>query len=173
MKTTIKATVSVFSLPALLSATLLTTALVSAPAQAENPFWKEGVTQQRYSITVYHSSTCGCCKGWVKHLKDHNFDVTSVEVDDVMPYKAKLGVPRQGASCHTAEVNGKVIEGHVPASDIKRLLASKNDVRLLTVPGMPSGGPGMDMPGAPKDAFKVFAVSKDDKVSVFKQYENY
>ena len=70
-------------------------------------------------------------------------------------------------------VDGVVIEGHVPAQDIKKLLADKGDIRLLTVPAMPSGTPGMDMPGAPKDAFSVFAVSEDDRVDVFQTYSDY
>ena len=152
---------------------LLISTLNVSPAMAEIPVWKEGKTAESYPITVYRSASCGCCKGWIKHLKDHNFEVTDVVVDDVMPHKARLLVPKQGASCHTAEVNGKVIEGHVPAQDIKRLLQTENDIRLLAVPGMPSGGPGMDMPGAPKQPFKVFAVSKSDKVMVFKRYEDY
>lgn len=151
----------------------ISTVLFTGAAQAENPVWKEGATEQSYEITVYHSPTCGCCKGWVKHLKDHNFAVNSVEVDNVMPFKQKYGVPQQGASCHTAVVNGKVVEGHVPAQDIKTLLASKNNIRLLTVPGMPSGGPGMDMPGARKDAFKVFAVTEGNEVKVYNQHEDY
>lgn len=151
----------------------LSAPLLSNTVLAENPRWKEGATAQSYEITVYHSPTCGCCKGWIKHLEDHNFAVQSVEVDNVMPFKQKYGVPQQGASCHTAVVNGKVVEGHVPAQDIKRLLASKNDIRLLTVPGMPSGGPGMDMAGAPKDAFKVYGITEDNRVKVYNQYENY
>ncbi len=145
----------------------------SATAVAADPVWLEGRTDKNYEITVYRSASCGCCKGWISHLKDHNFTVRDVVVDDVSPFKEKLGVPPQGASCHTAEVNGKVIEGHVPARDIKTLLSSDSDIRLLTVPGMPSGGPGMDMEGARKDAFKVYAVSENDKVSVFNEYTHY
>ena len=89
------------------------------------------------------------------------------------PYKQDLGVPPRAASCHTAVVDGVVIEGHVPAQDIKRLLSSEHDVRLLTVPAMPSGTPGMDTPGAPKQDFKVYAISKDDVVSIYNTYSNY
>ena len=84
-----------------------------------------------------------------------------------------LQVPPRAASCHTAVVDGVVIEGHVPAQDIKRLLSSEHDIRLLTVPAMPSGTPGMDSPGAPKQAFKVFSIDRDDQVGVYNQYENY
>jgi len=92
---------------------------------------------------------------------------------DVAPIKQKLGVPQDGASCHTAVVNGKVIEGHVPAQDIKTLLAADNDIQILTVPGMPSGGPGMDFDGARKDDFSVYALDKNGKVSTYHRYEGY
>ena len=155
---------------ALLAALMLP---VTTTANAANPVWLEGKTDEAYQITVYRSATCGCCKAWIAHLKDHNFKVSDVVVDDVNPHKQRLGVPAQGASCHTAEVNGKVVEGHVPAQDIKRLLSSENNIRLLTVPGMPSGGPGMDMPGAAKQPFQVFSVTEDNKVDVYNNYSEY
>ena len=144
-----------------------------SPAFAANEFWQQGMTDQRHQITVYRSATCGCCKGWIAHLREHNFDVKDVTVSDVEPHKRELGVPPQAASCHTAVVEGVTIEGHVPAQDIKRLLSGDHNQRLLTVPAMPSGSPGMDTPDAPKHAFKVFAISNDDQVSVFNEYTNY
>lgn len=140
---------------------------------AADPFWREGITGERLEITVYRSESCGCCKGWIDHLEAHNFDVRDMTVDDVNAYKLKLKVPPNAASCHTAVVDGVVIEGHVPAQDIKRLLSSAHNTRLLTVPAMPSGTPGMDMPGAPKQDFKVYAVSDSDEVSVFNSYADY
>lgn len=148
-------------------------ALVSFNAQSADPFWKQGVTEDRHEITVYRSESCGCCKAWIEHLEDHNFDVKDIKVTTVDPYKQNLGVPVEAASCHTAVVDGVVIEGHVPAQDIKRLLTDKGDIRLLTVPRMPSGTPGMDSPGAPKNDFKVFAISNDNKVSVYNSYSDY
>lgn len=147
--------------------------LLLSTAFAADEFWRQGITGERYQITVYRSATCGCCKGWISHLEEHNFDVKDVTVDDVNPYKNKLNVPPNAASCHTAVVNGVVIEGHVPAQDIKRLLTSEHNTRLLTVPAMPSGSPGMDAPGAPRQDFKVFAVSKDDQVDIFNTYTDY
>ena len=147
--------------------------LFSAPLFAADPFWREGMTDERLEITVYRSESCGCCKGWIDHLEEHNFSVNDMTVDDVNAYKLKLRVPPSAASCHTAVVNGVVIEGHVPAQDIKRLLSTNHNTRLLTVPAMPSGTPGMDMPGAPKQDFKVYAVSENDEVSVFNSYSNY
>ncbi|WP_242521589.1 DUF411 domain-containing protein [Motiliproteus sp. SC1-56] len=159
---------------ALLATTLgVIMAVGAASAGAADPVWLEGRTDRQYDITVYRAESCGCCKGWIEHLEAHNFRVEDVVVEDVDPYKEKHGVPPQGASCHTAVVDGKVIEGHVPAQDIKALLASESDIRLLTVPGMPSGGPGMDWEGARKDAFKVYALSEDGEVSLFKEYSDY
>lgn len=142
-------------------------------ALAGDEFWRQGITEDNYEITVYRSATCGCCKGWIAHLEEHNFAVKDVTVDDVNPYKQQLNVPTGAASCHTAVVNGVVVEGHVPAQDIKRLLSSEHDIRLLAVPAMPSGTPGMDTPGAPKQDFKVYAVSKEDEVSTYNSYSNY
>lgn len=148
--------------------------IVSLPVNAGDKFWLEGKTDTQHQIDVYRSESCGCCKTWITHLKDHNFIVNDHVVADVTPMKQKLGVPKQGYSCHTATINGKVIEGHVPAQDIKRLLAdSSSKVRLLAVPGMVSGSPGMDMPGAPKDEFAVFALDTDNKVSIYSEYKGY
>jgi len=147
--------------------------LVALPLWAANPVWLEGKTDQRYEITVYRSATCGCCKSWISHLKDHNFDVIDVSVDDVNKFKKQFNIPSEAASCHTAMVNGVAIEGHVPAQDIKRLLSQKGNIRLLTVPAMPSGTPGMDMSGAPKNDFKVYSINQDDQVEVYQTYSNY
>lgn len=154
--------------------TLLLLALITTPTWAANPVWLNGKTDDSHEITVYRSATCGCCKGWISHLKDHNFEVKDVVVTNINDYKAKYNVPIKASSCHTARINGVTIEGHVPAQDIKNLLAQKNDdIRLLTVPAMPSGTPGMDTPGASKDAFNVYSIDKDDKVGVYKSYSNY
>ncbi len=142
-------------------------------AFAADEFWQRNMTGESHAIKVYRSATCGCCKGWIEHMRQHNFAVEDIVVESVNPYKEQLGVPPGAASCHTAVVDGVVIEGHVPAQDIKRLLSTQHDIRLLAVPGMPSGSPGMDFPGAPKHEFKVFAVSNADKVSVFSEYSDY
>ena len=147
--------------------------LIACHAQAADPFWQQGISPDRHAITVYRSATCGCCKAWISHLQEHNFTVEDITLDSVNPVKQQLGVPPQAASCHTAVVDGLVIEGHVPAQDIKRLLADRGDTRLLTVPAMPSGTPGMDAPGAPKQPFNVYAISHDDRVSIFREYADY
>jgi hypothetical protein len=96
------------------------------------------------SITVYHSPTCGCCKKWVDHLKADGFTVKSIEQEDLTDIKSELGVLPKLRSCHTAVVAGYVIEGHVPAADIRRLLTEKPKLTGLTAPGMPQSAPGMD-----------------------------
>ena len=148
-------------------------AVFLSSASAGDDFWRQGITEERFEITVYRSESCGCCKGWIDHLVEHNFDVKDVTVDDVNQFKQEFNVPTNAASCHTAVVDGVVIEGHVPAKDIKRLLKSDHNTRLLTVPAMPSGTPGMDMPGAPKQAFRVFSISQDEEVGVYNTYSEY
>ena len=156
-----------------LLASLLILGAPLSSAHAANPFWQEGMTTDQHAITVYRSASCGCCKGWIEHLEQHHFVVTDVTVDDVNRFKKQFGVPPRAASCHTALVDGVVIEGHVPAQDIKRLLAEPGNVRLLTVPAMPSGTPGMDMPGAPSDDFNVYAIGYDNQVDVYRTYSGY
>lgn len=90
-------------------------------------------------ILVYKSPTCGCCKKWVKHLKNEGFDVTTKNVSNVKPIKNEMGVESKFQSCHTVKVGKYFIEGHVSASDIKKLLNEKPDIKGLAVPGMPMG----------------------------------
>lgn len=96
------------------------------------------------AIHVSKDPNCGCCTGWVEHLRNNGFTATVVETKDVQAVKARLRVPEELASCHTAEIAGYVIEGHVPAHAIDRLLAEKPNARGLAVPGMPIGSPGME-----------------------------
>ncbi len=121
------------------------------------------------SVTVYKSPTCGCCSKWVDHLQDNGFAVKTTDMRDVRPMKNRLGVPETLASCHTAVVGGYVVEGHVPASDIKRLLQQQPDVSGLSVPGMPVGSPGMEQ-GDRVDPYRVVAFSTTGKTSVFNTY---
>lgn len=120
-------------------------------------------------ITVYKSPHCSCCTRWVDHLKANGFTVKSMDVENVNPYKQKAGVTPQLASCHTAFVNGYVVEGHVPASDIKRMLKQKPAIKGISVPAMPHGTPGMDMSGR-KDPYDVVSFDKNGKVKVYKSY---
>ncbi len=105
-------------------------------------------------VAVTKDPSCGCCEAWVAHLRQEGFRATVTE-GPVNPLKAKLGVPRALASCHTAQVGGYVIEGHVPAGAIKRLLTKKPKGIGLAVPGMPVGSPGMEVEGAEPDTYDV------------------
>ena len=97
------------------------------------------------AVEVWKAASCDCCEGWVRHMRAAGFEVTVHTVDDVTPMKRMAGVPDDLASCHTARVGGYVLEGHVPADDVKRLLAEQPPARGLAVPGMPQDAPGMDM----------------------------
>lgn len=97
-------------------------------------------------LMVYKSPTCGCCSKWIEHLEAHGFEVQSENREDMNLVKAQNGVPREMASCHTAIVDGYVIEGHVPAEDIARLLEERPVLSGLAVPNMPTGSPGMEGP---------------------------
>jgi hypothetical protein len=119
------------------------------------------------AVTVYKNASCGCCKTWVEHLRKEGFKVTAKDVDDLASIKTKLGVPPSLGSCHTAIVGAYVIEGHVPAADIQRLLSEKPKVAGLGVPGMPIGSPGMEVPGMPAEKYTVMAFTKDGKQRVF------
>ena len=120
-------------------------------------------------IEVYKTATCGCCKQWTKHLEANGFTVKAQDVANTGDYRAKFGIPADYGSCHTARVGGYAVEGHVPASDIKRLLAEKPKARGLAVPGMPMGSPGME--GERKDPYEVLLVKDGGKTSVYKRYE--
>ena len=121
------------------------------------------------NIHVYKSPTCGCCTDWVKHLEDNGFEVEISEVDNVTPVKIEAGLTPALASCHTAFINDYVIEGHVPADDIKRLLSQAPQARGLSVPGMPAGSPGMEM-GDRKDAYQVLLFNANGQTQVFAEH---
>ena len=120
-------------------------------------------------IQVYKSPTCGCCTSWVEHIRDSGFQAEVIDVTDeaLQQRKSKLGVGPRLASCHTAIVNGYVVEGHVPAADIKRMLSEKPAIIGIAAPGMPVGSPGMEVPGGRKDKYDVVAFSKGGATRVF------
>lgn len=119
-------------------------------------------------VVVFKSPSCGCCGGWVDHMRANGFTVAVKERDDLTPVKARLGVPEPLQSCHTAEVGGYVVEGHVPAADIRRLLTERLRARGLAVPGMPAGSPGME-DGGRREAYRVILFG-DDGHSVYARY---
>ena len=119
------------------------------------------------SVRVYRDPTCGCCVLWVEHLRKAGFSATVTEVEDIGAIKAKYGVPPRVGSCHTALVGNYVLEGHVPAEDVRRLLNERPDIAGIGVPGMPIGSPGMEVAGMKPSAYDVLAFDKAGKIRVF------
>ncbi len=121
-------------------------------------------------IIVYPSPECSCCDGWMTHLKTYGFKLKDFTINDIEAIKQKYNVPSEWTSCHTAIVAEYIIEGHVPASDIQRLLREQPDgIDGLSVPQMPVGTPGMEL-GNHKDPFSVLAFSRTGKVALFNNY---
>ena len=120
------------------------------------------------SIEVWKSATCKCCINWVKHLEANGFAVTVNTADPSMldRIKRQSGIGEKLAACHTAKIGPYVVEGHVPAEDIKRLATEQPDALGLAVPGMPVGSPGMEQ-GSETEAYDVLLIKKDDTTEVF------
>ena len=131
-------------------------------------FTSPALAAKKTQIVVHKTPTCGCCTKWEDHLRAAGFQVVSKVADDLSAVKKKEGVPASLQSCHTGVVAGYVIEGHVPAASIKKLLAKKPKVRGLAVPGMPMGSPGMEGPYVEK--YDVLSFGKDGKAEVFDKY---
>jgi len=121
-------------------------------------------------VVMYKPPTCDCCTGWAEHLQRAGFKVVVHKRDDMDVIKARHGVSRKLASCHTAIVDGYVIEGHVPAEDVARLLKERPDVVGLTAPGMPQKAPGMQTPGLPARGYDVLAFDKSGATTLFHRY---
>jgi hypothetical protein len=123
-------------------------------------------------VTVYKTSSCGCCRVWVDHLKTNGFDVQAMDVSsaDVRKVSKAAGLKDEDTSCHTAKVGDYVVEGHVPAADIKRMLKEKPAIAGLSAPGMPMGSPGMEQGGA-KEPYDVLAFKKDGTSTVFAKHK--
>lgn len=147
------------------------TSMASAPSvQAQSRVEASTGSATLPVITVYKSPTCGCCESWVQHVKEAGFKVEVHDVANVDPVKDDAGVPASARSCHTAIVGGYAIEGHVPASTIRKLLAEHPDIAGLAVPGMPVGSPGMEVPGQPAVRYDVVAFMADGRTSVFESH---
>jgi len=144
-----------------LLATLM--ALFSTLAWSENP-------ARQGAITVYKSATCACCNGWVDHLRAEGFNVTTKNQDDMDKIKIFFGVRRELQSCHTAVVDGYVIEGHVPADDIKRLLQEQPALLGLSAPGMPMESPGMQRPGLSPKGYDIISFDGNGGTGVYNRY---
>jgi hypothetical protein len=120
-------------------------------------------------MTVFKDPNCGCCKSWVDYMRKHGFEVTVRDTSDVAGVKRTARLPDRLASCHTAFVNGYVVEGHVPAEDVQRMLDQKPRIAGIATPGMPAGSPGMEVPDR-KDAYDVIAFKRDGSTSVYAKH---
>ncbi len=118
---------------------------------------------------VYKSPYCGCCTNWSDHMEDNGFTIATEKVSDLDTFKNQLEIPVDLRSCHTAVIEGYVIEGHVPVSDIMRLLKERPDIKGLAVPGMPIGSPGMEQRGR-MDSFNVLGIQKDGSTFIYNSY---
>jgi hypothetical protein len=119
-------------------------------------------------VFVYKDPSCVCCGRWIDHMRQNGFSVTVSDVDDMTPIKFKMGVPEAMESCHTAQIGDYVVEGHVPADDIKRMLRERPAIKGLTVPGMPMSAPGMDSPD--NEPYAVLAFETTGRSRVYASY---
>ena len=123
------------------------------------------------AVTVYKTPYCGCCTGWVTHMTRAGFRPTVVNVEDLAPIRAKYGVPFELSSCHTGLVGGYVVEGHVPPSDVLRLLKDRPKALGIVVPGMPLGSPGMETPRGDAEAYDtLLLLDRNGRTRVFARH---
>lgn len=122
------------------------------------------------SITILRSASCSCCTQWEDHIAAAGFAINDVVTDEMDQVKQQLDIPDELTSCHTALVENYVVEGHVPARSIQRLLKERPDIKGITAPGMPMGSPGMDGPGISPEAFDVLAIRADGGTPVFDRF---
>ncbi|WP_409524352.1 DUF411 domain-containing protein [Nitrincola sp. MINF-07-Sa-05] len=135
--------------PSIILAAFLSSVVLTSTANAESV------------MQVYKSEFCGCCKDWITHVESAGIKVEAVNIDDLNGKKAELGLPQELSSCHTGVIDGYLVEGHVPADDILRLLRERPAIKGLSVPGMPHGSPGMET--GRLDHYKVFAFDQTGK----------
>jgi len=134
------------------------------------PLLQAPLSATQHPVKMYKSPNCDCCTGWAEHLKKNGYQVTTYTREDMDIVKSKYGVSAKLRSCHTALVGGYVIEGHVPAEDVTRLLNEHPDIVGLTAPGMPMQSPGMQAEGQKPHGYDVLAFTQDGKITVFHSY---
>jgi len=143
------------------------------PIAAEATVAQPAVAQATASLplaVVHKNASCGCCGLWIEHLRKAGFQVEVRDSDNINPVKERVGVPLGKGSCHTAEIGGYFVEGHVPVEDIKRLLAQKPDAKGLVLPGMPAGAPGMERPDGTTEPYTVELVGRDGSTTAFARH---
>ncbi len=160
----------------LLGTTLLVSACQAAPGTSSDDAVpassppSAAATQALPLITVHKSPDCGCCGVWVEHVRAAGFPVRVNDTEDMLAIKQRLGIPDEMLSCHSAEVDGYVVEGHVPVADIQRLLSERPAARGLVLPGMPVGSPGMESPDGYRQSFTVGLLEENGNVRGFSQH---
>lgn len=127
------------------------------------------VSAKTNDIAVYASKSCGCCHKWVKHLESNGFKVKTILVDEVYKIKEKYKIPDHLQSCHTGVIDGYIVEGHVPAKAVRKLIIDRPKIKGISVPGMPMGSPGMEQ-GNEKEAYNVIGFSDKGKETVFMKF---
>ena len=127
--------------------------------------------QPQPRLTVYKDAGCGCCSLWVKHMESNGFTASVSDSPDMPAVKAKHGVPASLRSCHTSIVDGYVIEGHVPAAYVRRLLKERPAIAGIGVPGMPIGSPGMEMAGVKPQSFDVFSFDRTGRTQIYASHK--
>ncbi len=146
--------------------TIAFTAYLFWPAQAET---QETIadTEEKIEIVMYKNATCGCCAKWADYMETAEFEVEQIVPESLYDVKVEAGITQELASCHTSKVGGYIVEGHVPMEDIRRLLDEKPNAIGITVPGMPTGSPGMEVEGRPADNYDVLLIHSDGTTSVW------
>jgi hypothetical protein len=144
-------------------------ALIVAALQSSSLAQQTKTAATKPVLSVYKTPTCGCCAKWVDHMRANGFDAKVQDLQDTAPIRTKLGVPVQFASCHTAQVGRYVIEGHIPADSVHRLLKERPNVVGLAVPGMPMGSPGMEVPGGYSQPYAVLTFDRNGNTTIFER----
>lgn len=142
----------------------------SGPAVADGPGLPPVAASAAQTLVVREGPHCGCCGVWREHMQAAGFNVEARKTHELGAVKVAAGVPRPLASCHTAQIDGYFIEGHVPAAEVQRLLAERPEAWGLAVAGMPAGAPGMEMPDGSVQPYEVLLVMADGSTQVFARY---
>lgn len=144
----------------------LTFGLVSACSQSESKNANSN-TAEKASFTMYKNPGCMCCDKWAEHMESNGYEVEIKPIDNLAAFKFTHKVPNDMGACHTSVIDGYVVEGHVPAEDVDRLLKEQPDAKGIAVPGMPTGSPGMENPNRPDDPYDVMLFKEDGSRSVY------
>ena len=149
---------------------VLAIALVTVTASMTGAALAQRQAPQGPTVQVYKSPTCGCCANWVAHLQANGFATRVMDIENLSEIKAKHNIPGPAQSCHTATVDGYVLEGHVPAADVKRMLKERPAVLGLAVPGMPIGSPGMEVPNVKPTPYDVMSFDRRGQLKVYSSH---